>query len=209
MSLVAKDILEEARDFAPLGSEKVPDKPLLRALARGERIIYELVSHIDDTALAKTETFTEQEVSDAISNKTALVLPNYYNVLGGAVKYAADNSANLTLLPATHQSTQSYPVPSAVLIGQELRIVDSSGWDDAEGLDVFYTPVPVAPTTLIAELSLPDFSRDYLVLYVATTILRALGILEDVAYTQLTQAQQSLVENLTHQDMSTTWRVRT
>lgn len=217
MSLRAGDLINAARDFQLSGSElEVTDKMMLRALARAEKVIYHLVSPINEDALADTQVFDAEAIQAALDEETPLELVEHFTVLEGVVRYSLEiPGVPFFILPARTAAEMTEYFPAGKLIGRKLHLIrrfpaftQMDEWAEVEDLTVRLVPVPPAPEDLDALLSLPDMAEDYLVLALADFMLGAMGERSRATTDQHLAARDSLVVTLASQDATTTWRVR-
>lgn len=217
--MIAKDIIDAARDFAITGSElQVTDIMMLRALARAERAIYTLVIPINEDSLAEVEVFDASAVEDALNSEDSpLVLPEFYSILEGTVTYGDGfkPKSPLFLIPARMKGEMPEYHPAAYLIGRAIQPVRrhphlafSDEWQGVESIAVRYTPRPRPPKRLNDTLTLPDMAEDYLVMALADFMLISLGEQVESVSAQHIGARDGLVAALINLDATTTWTVR-
>lgn len=210
MPLVAKDIIEQARDFHPafLNNDH-SDKMLLGVLSRLQRQLYEQVVKLNEEALAENYTLAIADILAAEDTQGGVVLPDHYLVISALLRYSTGTMAPVEFVDYRAEEAE---FPAAALIGQELFPFPSIRWEDTniEDMLIRYVPVPAKLTALTSELSLPVQAEDALVmglvLFMATRA-NVMGELPSI----LEQAQASVtsfVDMLTDQDTTTLWTVR-
>lgn len=92
-------------------------------------------------------------------------LPQLHHLIGGTVRFAADNDSKETLTLVDYASRHDPRAPfPAYLMGNELFLCGGEAeWNGVGSLDLRYVPVPPALTALTSTLLLPDMAYQALV----------------------------------------------
>lgn len=218
MSLTASDLIDEVRDLTFVGTNDVPDKVILRALARAEKELFEAVMQVNEEALADFIEFDSYDINDSLDNGSELAMPSYYLVIDGTLRYGSHPDTPdrpFFLVPARMKDEVQHIYPSGYLVGQNLYLrkrnpsITTDEWTDADVLTVRYIPVPEAPETTDDEFTLPDSCGRFLVLRGACYVQRLIGNAKDKELESDAEAAKSqILQALGGQDSTETWTVR-
>lgn len=222
--MIASDLIEQARDLIGLpGTERFPQQPLLRALGRIEREIYEAVVPLNEDALATSFEYDQFDIEEATLNEEPLATPDHYLILGATVRYSGHpriRDEPFWLLNYKQREDNLHLYPSGYLLGQKLHLRKvwsdpnndgNNEWDEVTKLTLRYVPKPAAPAKLDSKLTAPSICESFLVYSLAAQWGRLVG--SPPEHTKALEAQaaaskESLISTLADQDSTETWTVR-
>lgn len=213
-----REILDEARDYHPaFDVRRVPNKLLLRALARVEQRIAQKVALESPEALALEYTVAGLGLGEGLL--AGITPPSHTLVLGvwaKVVKSGESVRVPVRLVSwADREGKGLADFPTATLAGGKLHLVnltdyggDKTGWEDVTQLHILYQPLPGVYADLDATVVLPDICHPALVANLALWLSNTTGVKLDGIVPNAQEAEGLAVAALLNQDTTGAWRVQ-
>lgn len=211
MALVARDIIDAARDFHPgFHQHDFSSAMLLRQLYRIEKSLFEQVVKLDEEALATNKVVAKGLITAAMRTESGVSLPPHYLVLSAKVRYKdRDETSQIEFID--YRQTEAY-FPSASIVGQRLHPFPSEEWDSPAVKDVLvrYVPLPERYTALTDELAIPEAAEEALVQGLAAFMARRGNLAMELPgiFEYAAAAASSFLAQIAEQDMTSLWTVR-
>lgn len=162
-SLVVGTVIEVCRDLSPaFDRTRIPDRVAIRLLSTIERDLAAEIAQVNPDYLLSTATIAAPITAGEDAPQT---VPAFHHIRGGTVRFTDDSLDNRGLSLVTWERRYNAPFGfRAYLRGGSLYFTGQDGdWEDVDGVDIYYTPIPPAlpetATALAAEMTLTDQAR--------------------------------------------------
>lgn len=229
MTVTARDLIDSARDFhSSFDPRAVPEKAALRQLSRLQRRLAEKLTAISEEVLAVTLNLPKTDVDAAADLGIVgpgVEIPEHLLILSVFTR-RSDVAGDIPVDLVAYTNNQYEALrrfPSAFLIRQKLYPVNTwqaggfamkgdslnvtHGWENLNGIDLLYVPIPPELTLPGSCLSLPDVVSDALVTALAHWMAQRNGVSIPSLRQEAEEAEGSVLASLGSQDSTSSWTV--